>query len=174
MHAGVGLLVSDVMPIYMIIALNIVITMHFSINCPTVICSPTIWYVLKREPLLKTMAPRYTFIIYKNTKIPCCNFISFILFCNLLYYLPLQDLILASNRWGDWQPHCFHWVQVFSFVCASVVHEVLCGSPTVLITFVLNWGKYLSLLYCFILSSLGKSQHSSQVADCTRVREGMG
>ena len=42
MQAGVGLLVTDVMPIFMIIALDIIITLRFSINCSAVICSPTI------------------------------------------------------------------------------------------------------------------------------------
>ena len=35
-----GLLDADVMPMFMIIALDIVITTHFSINCSAVICSP--------------------------------------------------------------------------------------------------------------------------------------
>ena len=58
MQAGVSLLVSDVMPIYMIIALNIVITMRFSINCPTVICLPTICYVFEREASSENYGPR--------------------------------------------------------------------------------------------------------------------
>ena len=33
-----GLLLTDIIPIYMIISMNIIITMRFSINCPTVIC----------------------------------------------------------------------------------------------------------------------------------------
>ena len=69
----------------------------------------------REKPLVKTMAPGSTFIIYNNTKIPCCNFLfSFILSLQFIY-LPLQDLILASNCQGDWQPSCFHWVQVFAF-----------------------------------------------------------
>ena len=39
---SIGLLVSDVMPICMIIALDIVMTLRGSINCSTVICSPTV------------------------------------------------------------------------------------------------------------------------------------
>ena len=42
MQAGVGLLDTDVMPIFIIIALDIVITLRFSINCLTVICLPTV------------------------------------------------------------------------------------------------------------------------------------
>ena len=61
MQVGVSLLVSDVMPIYMIIALNIVITMRFSINCPTVIRLPTIILMLLREATSETYGPRVYF-----------------------------------------------------------------------------------------------------------------
>ena len=46
---SIGLLVSDVMPICMIIALDIVMTLHGSINCSTVICSPTVIFAILRE-----------------------------------------------------------------------------------------------------------------------------
>ena len=70
MQAGVNLLVSDVMPIYMIIALNIVITMHFSINCPTVICLPTICFLFEREASSENYGPwvyLYRILKSKNT-----------------------------------------------------------------------------------------------------------
>ena len=66
MQAGVDLLVSDVMPIYMIIALDIVITMRFSVICPTVICPPTICYVFEREASSENYGPGSTFTYYKN------------------------------------------------------------------------------------------------------------
>ena len=66
MQAGVDLLVSNVMPIY--VALNIVITMHISINCPAVICSTTVCYVLEREASSENYGPGSTFIIYKIQK----------------------------------------------------------------------------------------------------------
>ena len=68
MQAGVGLLVTDMMPIYMIIAMNNIITMRFSINCPTVICLPTVCYVLEREASSENYGPRVYFIIYKKPK----------------------------------------------------------------------------------------------------------
>ena len=40
------LLDTDVMPIFMIIALDIIITMRFSINCSAVICSPTVIHAI--------------------------------------------------------------------------------------------------------------------------------
>src|SRR3990170_4061587 len=69
MQAGVGLLNTDVMPICIIIALDIVITLCFSINCSTVICSPTVLFAFKREASSETYGPRvyfpsYLFLIY--------------------------------------------------------------------------------------------------------------
>ena len=83
MQAGVGLLVLNVMPIYTIIALNIVITMHFSINWPTVIFSPTICYVLEREASSENYAPR----VYLNNIIKTKFFaaILFLLFWFAIY-----------------------------------------------------------------------------------------
>ena len=46
---SIGLLVSDVMPICMIIALHIMMTLRGSINCSTVICSPTVIFAILRE-----------------------------------------------------------------------------------------------------------------------------
>ena len=46
---SIGLLVSDVMPICMIIALDIVMTLRGSINCSTVICSLTVILAILRE-----------------------------------------------------------------------------------------------------------------------------
>src|SRR3989337_653978 len=52
-----GLLILDVMPIYMIIALDIVIIICSSINCPTVICLPAVCYFSREKPLVKSRAP---------------------------------------------------------------------------------------------------------------------
>ena len=46
---SIGLLVSDVMPICMIIALDIVMTLRSSINCSTVIRSPTVIFAIMIE-----------------------------------------------------------------------------------------------------------------------------
>ena len=58
MQAGVGLLILDVMLIYMIIALDIVVIIFSSINCSTVICSPTIEFAILREATSETYGPR--------------------------------------------------------------------------------------------------------------------
>ena len=52
-----GLFDTDVMPIFMIIALDIVITLHFSINCSVVICSPTVLFSILREACSESYAP---------------------------------------------------------------------------------------------------------------------
>ena len=44
-----GLLDTDVMPIFMIIALDVFIIMRFSINCSAVIWSPTVKHAILRE-----------------------------------------------------------------------------------------------------------------------------
>ena len=56
-----------------------VITMCFSINCKTVIYLPIVCYVFEREASSENYGPGSTFILYKNTKIPCCTSVYFIL-----------------------------------------------------------------------------------------------
>ena len=109
MQAGVGLLVMDVMPIYMIMLDNL-ITMHFSINCSTIICSPTVILMLSREkPLVKPMAPRSIsyHICFQST------FICIFTFLHLYHkipkiYLSYHNIFIRSHfrkwPWRDWQP----------------------------------------------------------------------
>ena len=52
-----GLLDTDVIPIFMIISLDIIITMRFSINCSTVICSTTVIYAILGEATGETYGP---------------------------------------------------------------------------------------------------------------------
>src|SRR4051812_47320538 len=60
-----GLLDTDVIPIFMIIVLDIVITLRFSINCTAVICSPTVLFAILREAFSETYGPRVYFPSYK-------------------------------------------------------------------------------------------------------------
>src|SRR3954469_11174728 len=79
-----GLLDTDVMPIFIIISLDIFITMRFSINCSAVICSPTVIHAILREATSETYGPGVSFLLY------CISFIyiaSRLLFCNL--YFPI-------------------------------------------------------------------------------------
>ena len=53
-----GLLVSNVMPICMIIGLDIVMTLRGSINCSTIICSPSVIFSILREASSEHYGPR--------------------------------------------------------------------------------------------------------------------
>ena len=64
MQAGVGLLVTDVMPMFIIIALDVIIIMHFSINFSAVICSPAIIHAISREATSETYGPRVYLLSY--------------------------------------------------------------------------------------------------------------
>src|SRR3990170_4423662 len=99
---SIGLLVSDVMPICMIIALDIVMTLRNSINCSTVIRSPTVILAIKREASSEHYGPRIYFpsyicnLKYKNTKNTSLPFIIFL----FTFYLSLLDLTFARSREG--------------------------------------------------------------------------
>ena len=80
-----GLLVTDVMPIFMIIALDIFITLLFSINCYTVICSTTVLFANLREATSETYGPQVSFRSYK---FPIYN-ISFQSTILAIFYFPI-------------------------------------------------------------------------------------
>ena len=127
MHNRFGLLDTDVMPIFMIIALDIFITMRFSINCSAVICSPTVIHAILREATSKSYGPRVSFLLY---------YISFIyitsrlLFCNLYFpiyttkipkiftLLSLLGITFVSDREGVDNPFIV-LVARFLIVCAG-------------------------------------------------------
>ena len=60
----IGLLVSNVMPICIIIALDIIMTLRGSINCSTVIRSPTVIFAIMREASSEHYGPRVYFTSY--------------------------------------------------------------------------------------------------------------
>ena len=120
-----SLLDMDVMLIFMIIALDIIITMHFSINCSTVICSPTVIRAILREATSETYGPGSTLhhICFQST------ILVYYLFCNLYFpiytkipkifiLLSLSDLTFASGREGIDNPF-IALVARFLFVCAG-------------------------------------------------------
>ena len=88
MQAGVGLLVTDMMPIFMIMALDVVIIIHFSINCSTVICLLTVC-VLSLEAFSENNGPRvyYHHIIFRSIKPKTQTYLVAI-------YLPLPSFAL--------------------------------------------------------------------------------
>ena len=73
-----GLLDTDVMPIFMIIALDIVITSPFSINCSTVTCLPTILFAILREASSETYGPRVYLLSYLLSIYFICIFTFYI------------------------------------------------------------------------------------------------
>ena len=110
---SIGLLVSDVMPICMIIALDIIMTLRGSMNCSTVIRSPTVIFAMMREASSEHYGPRvyFTHHVFRSTKIPkilCCTFISF-------YLLSHSDLTLQVIVKGLTTP-LSRWVQVCLFL----------------------------------------------------------
>ena len=90
-----GLLDTDVMPIFMIIALDIVTTLRFSINCSAVICSPTVIISILREASSETYGPRvyfpsYNFLIYNFS----FRFTSFAIFYFPFHKPKIQKILL--------------------------------------------------------------------------------
>ena len=75
----------------------------------------------REKPLVKTMLPAYIFYHIKILKIPCCNFLLFILFCIFVRYIYqiLYNLILLITVEGLATP--LHvGLQVF-VVCVQVL-----------------------------------------------------
>ena len=162
-----GLLDTDMMPMFMIIALDIVITLRFSINCSTVICSPTVIFSISREVTSETYAPGSLFHIIKS-RLHLASFRSTILqplLSNLqtkntknIYftvYLSLLDLTLQVTVNGLITP-LSRWVQVVDCLCR---YSVTCAlSPTGLIPWFSKLREILTLLCCITLSSSRENQ----------------
>ena len=159
-----GLLVTDVMPIFMIIALDIIITMRFSINCSAVICSPTVIHAILREATSETYGPRSTLhhISFQST------ILVYYLFCNLYFpiytikitkifiFLSLSDLTFVSACEGSDNPF-IALVARFLFVCA--------GTRWLACSLLLDWYlgsqklREILMLLCYItLSSSRENQ----------------
>ena len=96
MQAGVGLIVSDVMPICIIIAFDIVITLRFSINCSTVICSPTVLFAFMREASSETYGPR---VYLHHINLPTLSYFRCFLLCFYftlhLYHKNTKNIIIS-------------------------------------------------------------------------------
>ena len=103
MQAGVGLHDMDVMPMFMIIALDIVIIMRFSIKCLAVIFSATVIFSILREASSETYGlrvyfPSYKFPIYFTLQSLLSIYI--IQIPKIFILLSLSDLTFASDREG--------------------------------------------------------------------------
>ena len=149
--------------------LDNIIIIRFSINCSTIICSPTVEYLCSWEkPLVKHMAPGSIFIIliFQHLVISFAFYFSFILLCIFITKIPkniilsyLSDLTLISDLKGLTTPYRVGCEDLF----------VLCRceglARTLLLDLYLGSQKLreiLTLLCCIILSSLGKTNASSR------------
>ena len=105
MHDRFGLLDTDVMPMFMIIALDVFIIMHFSMNCSAVISSPTVIHAILREATSETYGPGSLFIIL--------NLVDILLVFELLF---LQSLL--SNLYNK-IPNIFSLLSLLDLTFAS-------------------------------------------------------
>ena len=131
--------------------LDILITMLNSVNCSTVICSPTVEYLCSWEkPLVKPMAPGSIFIILIFQYL-VISFAFLLFFCFTLHLYHkntkniilsyLSDLTFVSDREGIDNPF-IALVARFLFVCVGARDS--CVAYYWINTLVLkNWGKYL-------------------------------
>ena len=143
---SIGLLVSDVMPICMIIALDIVMTLRGSINCSTVICSPTVYLLSWEKPLVNTTAPGSIHIHRLHLR-----FYFALLLCCFQFSLGKQSI-------RDWQPLHSVGCKLFVFVHVLVTWR---DPPTGLIPWFSNSGKYLPPLCYITLSSSREHQRKA-------------
>ena len=124
-----------------------------SINCPTVICSPTIWYFSREKPLVKPTAPGLFFIIFafaiyfplllflvlinQKYKKTLLHFILFAIYLsNLLQLSPVSEPISGVVTRKGFTTPLTGWVASICYLCAGAIYIVLRGSPTGSITLV--------------------------------------
>ena len=140
--------------------------MHFSINCSTVICPPTVILLLSWEkPLVKPMAPGSIsyHICFQSTFICIFTFCIYIIKYQKYIYLiilSLSDLTFASGHEGIDNPF-IALVASSLFVCV--------GLWDLLRSLLLDWylgsqklREILTLLCCITLSSSRKTNASSR------------
>ena len=127
--------------------LDNLITMHFSINCLTVICSPTVILMLSRDkPLVKHMAlGSISYLIcFQSTFICIFTFCIYIIKYQKYIYLIIPSLLdLTSASGHEWIDNPFIALVASSqFVCVGAWD--FWGASYWIDTLVLkNWGKYL-------------------------------
>ena len=145
--------------------LDSLITMHFSINCSAVICSPTVLFTILREASSESYGPRVYLLSYKFP----IYFYLHLYFLHLYYkipkiYLSYHIISIRSHfrkwPWRDWQP--LYRVGCEFFVC-------LCRFVGLVRSLLLDWylgsqklREILTLLCCITLSSSRKTNASSR------------
>ena len=127
------------------------------INCPTVICSPTVYYFSREKPLVKPMAPMSSFsyiclaiyfsfaFLFRSIKPKIQKYLAALYSYYFIWRSIYQSTTIlltsfclswgAVTRKGLTTP-LIRRVASICYLCASVVYVVLLGSPTGLITLV--------------------------------------
>ena len=145
MQAGVGLLVSDVMPIYMIIPRYSHNYAQFCQLLNSNLFTNRKYLCSWEKPLVKPMAPG---CIFHHINLPILSYLLCFYFTLHLYHKNtknimlsyLSDLTLVSDRVGIDNP-LSRWLRGFICLCRC---EGLARSSYWIDTLVLkNWGKYL-------------------------------
>ena len=133
---------------FMIIALDVIIIMHFSINYSAVICSPTVIHAISREATSETYGPRVSFLLYYISFI----YIAFVYYFAIFtfqsihqkypkYYFTISIRFhFCEWPWRYWQP-LYPIGCKFLIVCVGIQWLVRC----LLLDWYLdsqNWRKY--------------------------------
>ena len=148
--------------------LDNLIIIRFSINCSTVICSPTVIFMLSLEKsLVKPMAPGSIsyHICFRSTFICIFTFCIYIIkYQKYIYFiiLSLLDLTFASGREGIDNPF-IALVASSWFVCVGAWD--FWGASYWIDTLVLkNWGKYLRYSAASPFPLQGKPTQAQDIA----------
>ena len=135
MQAVVGLLDTDVMPICIIIALDIVLTLRFSINCSTVISSSTVLFSFKREASSENYGPRVCFPSYifrsinqKNQKYLAIIYLLLFFHVLVIFYIYVYQISPLQVTVKGLTTPLSRWVQVFDWLCRCIYWWLACNS----------------------------------------------
>jgi hypothetical protein len=101
--------------------------------------------VFEREASSENYGPRVYLKHKKETQNTLLQFYFFYFLLQFIY-LPLQDLILASNEFKGIDNPLARVGCKYLLWCAGAIHEALCDSPIGSITLVLTEGN--TYLYC--------------------------
>ena len=134
------------MHIDIIIALDNVTTLRGSINCSTVIRSPTVYLLSWEKPLVNTTAPGSI----HNYRLHFHFYFALFPFC--------FQFSLCKQSIRDWQPLHSVGCKLFVFVQVLVTWR---DPPTILIPWFSKRGKYLPPLFYITLSSSREHQRKA-------------
>ena len=132
---------------------DIVMIIWSSINCPTVICSPTVWWFSRDKPLVKPTAPGslshifafaicFSFaFIFRSIKPKIQKYLAafysyllYLVFDLSIYYNHVRLPILRRRTRKGLTTPLTRRVARICYLCAGIVYVVLLGSTTGSIT----------------------------------------